>query len=318
MAHQLKALPSRFGRLRETRETSRQPAEFSMTLGRGLWSPFETPGVDASSPSGQDLDLLARGEGLRPLVAEAIAHQMRATLGLISGYSQTVLHLPLDAEMRSRYLARIAIASDSLAGLTDEMLEIASSPARASIPSPAPLPLGGLFSRIARELGGAIDAPIRVDVPQDLPLVNADEIWIALVVRNLVTNAAKYARGTAIVLSACARDGVVVASVSDGGGGIDTEERQRVFEPAFRGRAAAETGSPGSGLGLYLCRQLVAAHGGRIWLEEAARGGAVVSFTLPVDRIVEPQSRRLHVPVFLGGSAVAAGGGSGVKQSHRA
>ncbi len=82
-------------------------------------------------------------------------------------------------------------------------------------------------------------------------------------------------------------DGFVVVTVRDDGRGFDDDERELAFDPFFRGRRARAQGTDGSGLGLYLCRQLVEGHGGRIWVDETDDGGSV-SFSLPRYRPLRP------------------------------
>jgi two-component system sensor histidine kinase KdpD len=129
----------------------------------------------------------------------------------------------------------------------------------------------------------AADHRLMLDIPADLPLVTADSARIGQVLINLVHNAAKYApAGTTITLSA-RRDGDdVLFSVRDEGPGIPVSEREHVFE-AFQ-QVVQGVRPPGAGLGLAICKGLVEAHGGRIWIEDGEGRGAVISFTLPVAR----------------------------------
>ena len=116
-------------------------------------------------------------------------------------------------------------------------------------------------------------------------MLDVDPVWIGHVLHNLVANAVEHGHGTAGVTMIRARqlDGFVVVSVCDDGRGFQTDERHLVFDPLFQGRRAREESAGGIGLGLYLCRELVEAHGGRIWVDETERGGSV-SFTLPCRR----------------------------------
>ena len=87
--------------------------------------------------------------------------------------------------------------------------------------------------------------------------------------------------GTEIVISAEAIDGQVQINVQDNGKGIQADERQRVFEVFNRGSNEIVSRVRGAGLGLAICRGLVAAHGGRIWIRDEQRPGTTISFTLP-------------------------------------
>jgi signal transduction histidine kinase len=122
-----------------------------------------------------------------------------------------------------------------------------------------------------------------LDVPRQLPNVNVDGLRIAQVLTNLVDNAAKYSpRGTTITVNAVPADPFVRVTVQDEGQGIAAEERERVFEAFRRGTDRRVRDKKGAGLGLAICRGLVEAHGGRLWIEDRPGPGTAISFTLPV------------------------------------
>jgi PAS domain S-box-containing protein len=126
-------------------------------------------------------------------------------------------------------------------------------------------------------------------VPADLPPVLVDAKRIAQVLANLVHNAAMYAPdGTEIILVAGVRGGWIRVSVIDQGPGIPPVERKHVFQPFRRGiHEENEIGNSirtgkGAGLGLAICKGLVEAHGGRIWIKKQAAPGTTISFTIPL------------------------------------
>ena len=122
--------------------------------------------------------------------------------------------------------------------------------------------------------------PVRLSVSADLPAADADRERVVAVLRNLVGNADKYTPpGAEIILAAEASAGGVTLRVRDNGSGLPAGNLETIFDKCYRGPEAR--GVDGYGLGLYICRQVVVAHGGRIWAENHARGGAVFSFTLP-------------------------------------
>jgi two-component system sensor histidine kinase KdpD len=123
-------------------------------------------------------------------------------------------------------------------------------------------------------------------LPRALPLVDVDATRIRQVIANLVQNAEKHAGPQAPIEIRARRSdhATVVVSVVDGGRGIAAEDRDHVFERFYRGRRVRESQVPGSGLGLYLCRRIVEAHGGWIRLDATTRGTSV-SVGLPVARL---------------------------------
>jgi signal transduction histidine kinase len=123
---------------------------------------------------------------------------------------------------------------------------------------------------------------LALDLAEGLPPVAADKVQVQQVVLNLVTNASQAVaamspeRRDIVISTRRGGEGEVVTSVQDRGPGFSTSDLAKPFEPFHSTKAG------GMGLGLSISRTLVEAHGGRIWAENNARGGATVSFTLPV------------------------------------
>ncbi len=110
-------------------------------------------------------------------------------------------------------------------------------------------------------------------------LARGDQGQITQVIEQLVDNAAKYAAGGQVILSLQPVGGQVRLDVCDNGPGIRPEDVERVFAPFGRGRGAGD--KQGYGLGLYLARNIVTAHGGRLWIARTSRSGTCMAFTLP-------------------------------------
>jgi two-component system sensor histidine kinase KdpD len=120
---------------------------------------------------------------------------------------------------------------------------------------------------------------VTTKVPASLPLVPVDDLLIEQVLINLLENAMRHTPpGTPIEVTAEARLGEVLVTVADRGPGVPEAEQERIFEKFHR----ATGGAGGIGLGLAICRGIVTAHGGRIWVEPRTGGGAAFRFTLPV------------------------------------
>ncbi|MDE3130542.1 MAG: HAMP domain-containing histidine kinase, partial [Acidobacteriota bacterium] len=214
-------------------------------------------------------------------LAGAVSHELRTTLALISGYGQSLLHLPLDDDTRRRYLERMLAATEVLAEFADQIVSVAVPDETRPVLRRRPVALEWLVARLARELDGELaHAQIRYQQTRELPLVDADPAWIGHVLRNLVRNSLQHGNARVIAINARMRDGAVVLTVRDDGPGFDPDERDLVFGAFYRGRHARASRPDGLGFGLYLCRELVEAHGGHIWIEDSARGGAV-SLSLP-------------------------------------
>ena len=115
--------------------------------------------------------------------------------------------------------------------------------------------------------------------------VRGDRRRLAQVIDNLISNAIKFSpNGGAVDLNLERRDGIVVLEVADQGIGIAESERERLFERFFRARSALDRQIPGTGLGLYISKAIVEAHGGRIEARSVEGEGSAFVVELPVDR----------------------------------
>jgi signal transduction histidine kinase len=124
---------------------------------------------------------------------------------------------------------------------------------------------------------------IRLPTKPGLPLVLADRHRVAEVLSNLLDNADKYSPAEqAVVVDVRAEQTEVTVSVADAGRGLPPGALDRVFDKFYRGDNSDSQSVYGYGLGLYVCRRLIEAQGGRIWAENGPQGGAVFCFALPV------------------------------------
>jgi len=214
----------------------------------------------------------------------AVSHELRTPLALISGYTQSLLHLDLDEQTARRHLEQIEDAVARLTELVDQILDTSQLESDRLAIHRSPMALQTLirsFVEEQRALQGA--PPIALVLADGLPSIDGDPARIRQVLANLVANSTKYAGpGARITLSARRLDAhTVVVTVADDGIGIDPAERDQVFERFYRGRSVRESPIRGSGLGLYLCRRLLEAHGGWIRIDATVRGTSI-SFGLPV------------------------------------
>jgi signal transduction histidine kinase len=168
--------------------------------------------------------------------------------------------------------------------LVDDIIDVSQLETHALALRRSPVALDGLLRAIVAERAEAPGGrSVRLEVPRGLPRVDVDATRIRQVVGNLVQNAEKHA-GRMAVIEIRARQldpATVVMTITDDGRGIAAEDRDHIFERFFRGRRAVDGQVPGSGLGLYICRRIVEAHGGWIRLDATTRGTSV-SVGLPV------------------------------------
>ena len=214
-----------------------------------------------------------------------VSHELRAPLASIKGFATTLLRRDVewDGNAQREFLEIIDQESDRLTGLVDDLFDgsrlmLGEYPIEMEAMS-----LGDLLDEaVAQATTRAPAHRFVASVPAGLPLARADERRIRQVMHNLLDNASKYSpEGSIIRIEARAQDDDVVVTVRDQGPGIAADEQGLIFEPFYRGQATRGSRQKGLGLGLAICRGIVDAHGGRIWVESTPGRGAAFHFTLP-------------------------------------
>lgn len=231
----------------------------------------------------QDITLLKDAEQLKDDFLSLVSHELRTPLTTIHGGSYLLMEsgLDLEQETRSEILTDIFSESKRLANLVENMVQLANIRAGRFKIDSEPINVRLLIQRSLRGIdANSSGRPIRIADVQDV-LATGDVDSLDQVVRNLVQNAIKYVPDDSpIDISADTQDDVVVISVRDYGRGVDPQDLPLLFDRFQRGRDKATTA--GMGLGLYLSRMIVEAHGGQLWLELPEDGGSRFRFSLPV------------------------------------
>ncbi|MEA2631532.1 MAG: hypothetical protein QOE66_1751, partial [Chloroflexota bacterium] len=247
-----------------------------------------SPGRAQATAIVRDISALRALEELREGFVATVSHELRTPLSLIRGYAETLLHLDLDAGEQRAYLERIDEVTDRLSALVGQILDVTHLQADPLILERAPVALAALVTRLRGDLETSGRAErLVVDLATDLPPLEVDAARVGQILENLVENAFKYGPPDGLVAISASVDGEWLAvAVDDEGVGIPGTERALVTEPFHRAWNVRESRIPGTGLGLYICRRLVEAHGGRLRLEDRPDGrtGTRVVFTLPLLR----------------------------------
>jgi PAS domain S-box-containing protein len=276
--------------------TSGVPIAYRETAVRGsAGQPVRVAGSYAAAAGGgsaratailRDISALRALEELREGFVATVSHELRTPLALIRGYAETLLHIPLEAAQQRAYVERIDEATGRLASLVDEVLDVTHLQADPLILERSVTTFATLVARLRGDLALAGGADrLRVEAPAELPAINVDVARVGQILGNLVGNALKYAPdGSAVVLGAAPEGEWLVVTVDDEGVGIPEEDLTLVTEPFHRAWNVRESRIPGTGLGLFICRRLVEAHGGRLMLAARPDGqaGTRASFTLPL------------------------------------
>ncbi len=234
----------------------------------------------------RDISAVRALEQLREGFVATVSHELRTPLALIRGYTDTLLHLDLESGEQRQYLGRIDQATQRLSTLVKEILDIAHLQADPLILEPTPASFASLVARLRGDLAATgEDGRLVSAFPDDLPPIEVDAARVGQVLENLVANALKYAPpDTPITIGASASGEWVLVTVDDEGVGIPESDLALVLEPFHRARNVRESNIQGTGLGLFICRRLVEAHAGKLWLGDRpdSQPGTRVSFTLPV------------------------------------
>jgi signal transduction histidine kinase len=188
-------------------------------------------------------------------------------------------------------LAVIEDEADRLATLIDDLLDASRLQAGALRLKRSDLALDQLVASAAERFQTQSERHrFVVQFPPSFPVVIADEDRIAQVVNNLISNAVKYSpEGGTITISGRTRTDDILVCISDEGPGISRQDAPYVFDRFYRASDAART-TKGTGLGLYLAKAVVEAHGGQIWVDEGSAKGACICFSLPRAPISSPEA----------------------------
>ena len=219
------------------------------------------------------------------LLLHTVAHDLRAPATIINGQLGLLLELlgPQATSGPVQYsVAALQRALRRMSRMIDDLTQVTLFDAGEISLQRTQIMLATYLPDLVTRNTEVIDpARMILDIPQTLPPVSADPDRLERIMMNLLTNAEKYSdAGTPIRISARQQDSEVVISVTDQGQGIPPDDIPHVFDRFFR--STYKRKGEGIGLGLYIVNKLVAAHGGRIWVESEVGQGSIFYFTLPV------------------------------------
>ena len=245
----------------------------------------ESGGLQNIIVSLRDISSFRQADELKSTFISVISHELKTPVALIKGYVSTlrIADADWDSDTIQDSLQVIEEESDRLTELIENLLDASRFEAGGFKINRSDVYLPLLVQKVCDSFELQTQKhTFRVDFPVDFPVVLADENRIRQVVNNLISNAIKYAPGGEIICAGTVQTDVVQMTVTDQGPGIAPGDRQQIFDRFYR---AAETArhTKGAGLGLYLTRQIVEAHGGKIWVDASYDDGTRICFTLPLD-----------------------------------
>jgi two-component system sensor histidine kinase KdpD len=231
-----------------------------------------------------------RTSELKSALLNAVSHDLRTPLAAIiaSAGSLRQADVAWSTEDRADFAESIELEAERLNRIVSNVLDLGRIEGGALRPArdwhDPTLLLADVVERMRAHAQGT---ELILELPDDLRPILLDPVEIDQVASNLIENAIRHApAGTAVTIAGCTDDEGLRVSIADSGPGVAASAVARVFEPFYRSPSDAR--SAGSGIGLAVARGLVAAHGGRIWIEGREGGGACFTFVIPSPRAPEP------------------------------
>ena len=260
------------------------PVEFG---GRELWISGSGVGFEEGTVYAfRDLTEERRLEEMKADFVATVSHELRTPLAAIYGSAQTIRRtdIELEPETREQLLGVIASESDRLGTIVNDLLvagRLDADQLPVTVEQCDPAELAATVLDSARtHLPENVE--LDLDVRERIPSVVADPGQLHQVLVNLVDNAVKYSpEGGPVVLSVANGDGAIRFAVVDTGLGIPAAEHRRIFEKFYRLDPDMTRGIGGTGLGLYICRELVRRMDGKIWVESKPGEGSTFFVELP-------------------------------------
>jgi len=238
----------------------------------------------------RDITHFRTAEEIKSTFISIVSHELRTPVALIKGYASTLRRddAKWDKHTISDSLAVIEEEADRLSKMIDDLLDASRLQAGGLSLNRADVSLATVAGRVAERFRiQSKKHTITTDFPERFPVILADETRIEQVIANLVSNALKYAAKGEIKISGSVRSEQVVVCVSDKGPGIEAKDLPHIFDRFYRSTNAVKQ-TKGAGLGLYLARAIIEAHGGRIWADTSIPShrpkpdaGARICFSLP-------------------------------------
>lgn len=234
----------------------------------------------------RDITHFREAEELKSTFISVISHELKTPVALIKGYVGTLRREDVnwDRKIVEDSLEVIEEESDRLTELIEDLLDASRLQAGALSINMTEVSLDLLAKQIATRF--QIQSTIHnivVDFPEGFPVILGDEDRLSQVFANLISNAIKYSpEGSEIQINGQVKSEHLIVCVSDRGLGIAADDLPHIFDRFYRASEVSRT-TKGTGLGLYLARAVIEAHGGRIWVDPKPGDGARICFSIPRD-----------------------------------
>ena len=234
----------------------------------------------------RDITRFREADELKSTFISVVSHELKTPVALIKGYVSTLRREDArwDKRIVQESLQVIEEEADRLGTYIENLLDASRLQTNRFSLNMNDVQLADIIRRVAERFQTQTTKhKITIDIKEPLPVVVADEVRINQVLSNLVANSIKYAPGGEIQISARVNHDNIIVCVSDEGPGIDPNDVPFVFDRFYRSRGAVKQ-TKGAGLGLYLAKEIITSHGGRIWIDPVTGKGARICFCLPIQQ----------------------------------
>ncbi len=227
--------------------------------------------------------LKAEAQNVRNTFLSSVSHDLRSPLAVVAGAASTLLEkdASLDRSVRLELLRTIHEETDRLERIIRNVLNLTRLDSGAITVHKEWQPLEEIIGVVLNRFADRFrERSLELKIPPDLPLIPFDTLLMEQVLSNLLENALRHTpTGTPVEITVTPQKSAVMIEIADRGPGIPVREEEAIFKKFTRGTHT----QMGAGIGLAICRVIIEAHGGRIWVENRPGGGALFKFVIPVE-----------------------------------
>ncbi len=233
----------------------------------------------------RDITNFRQAQEMQNVFISGISHELKTPVAIIKGYAATLRRE--DVEWQQEFILNAASViedeADRLADLIQNLLTASKLQVQREIQIERDdVWLNQLAAQVVERYQNQTSThTIRLSFPPGFPVIQGDFVRLRQVLDNLISNAIKYSADGTITVTGSYNDSAVTVAVSDEGEGISDRDRERVFERFYRVDGKLSRRTQGTGLGLYLAKAIIEAHGGHIGVTSALGEGSTFTFTLP-------------------------------------
>lgn len=251
-------------------------------------SPIMYAGKPSVQVVARDISERKRVDQFKSDFVAMVSHELRTPLAIILGYASLIERSSELAEDPGVFLNaahKIQERGALMRRLVEDLLEISRIEARGVTLSMQETNVRELVTRSAESVPMTERHSLKLDIPDDVPTVRCDPTQLSMAVMNLISNAVKFSpKSGPIRVRVREKAGRVVVSVADKGIGIEAKDIGRIFDRFVQADMSMTRAFPGVGMGLYITREIVEAHGGRIRVRSAPGKGSTFTIEIPIEQ----------------------------------